>query len=153
MVDVPVFSSYSPVMAEAVEKGPRVGIIASVPATLRDSEYYLLKAAEEKGLSIEPKLCLAEDLIPVLRKEGESGFSRRIAEEVTKLEPNVDSEKVDILWQFPGRTEAVQVKSSQNPFGKADVERWAGQLEAWQKADEYRLVLVGTGSSSVSKLG
>jgi len=91
LVDVPVFSSYGPVMAEAVEKGPRIGIIASVPATLRDSEYYLLKAAEEKGLSIEPKLCLAEDLIPVLRKEGASGFSRRIAEEVTKLEPDVDS--------------------------------------------------------------
>ena len=91
LVDVPVFSSYGPLMAEAVEKGPRVGIIASVPATLRDSEYYLLKAAEERGLSIEPKLCLAEDLIPVLRKEGESGFSRRIAEEVTKLEPDVDS--------------------------------------------------------------
>ena len=91
LVDVPVFSSYGPVMAEAVGKGPRVGIIASVPATFRDSEYYLLKAAEEKGLSIEPKLCLAEDLIPVLRTEGESGFSRRIAEEVAKLEPDVDS--------------------------------------------------------------
>ena len=69
------------------------------------------------------------------------------------LEPNVDSEKVDILWQYPGRTEAVQVKSSRNPFRKSDVERWAGELEAWQKADEYRLVLVGTGSSSVSKIG
>ena len=46
---------------------------------------------EEKGLSIEPMLCLAEDLIPVLRTEGESGFSRRIAEEVAKLEPDVDS--------------------------------------------------------------
>ena len=89
LVDVPVFSSYGPVMAEAVERGPRVGIIASVPATLRDSEYYLLKAAQEKGVSIEPKLCLAEDLIPVLRKEGESGFFRRIADEITKLEPDV----------------------------------------------------------------
>ena len=38
------------------------------------------------------------------------------------LEPNVDSEKVDVLWQSPGRTDAVQVKSSENPFGKADVE-------------------------------
>ena len=91
LVDVPVLSSYDPVMAEAVTKGPRVGIIASVPATLRDAEYYLLKAALEKGVSIEPKLCLAEDLIPVLRKEGEAGFSRRLAEEVTRLEPEVDT--------------------------------------------------------------
>lgn len=69
------------------------------------------------------------------------------------LEPNVDSEKVDVLWQRPGCTEAVQVKSSKNPFTKGDVERWAGELEAWRKADEYRLVLVGPGSSSVSKIG
>lgn len=34
------------------------------------------------------------------------------------LEPNVDSEKVDILWEFPDSTKAVQVKSSQNPFSK-----------------------------------
>ena len=55
------------------------------------ADYWLLKAAEEKGLTIEAKLCLAEDLIPVLRKEGEAGFSRRIAEEITQMEPDVDS--------------------------------------------------------------
>ena len=44
LVDVPVVSSYGPVMADAVKNGPRVGIIASVPATLRDSEHYLRKA-------------------------------------------------------------------------------------------------------------
>jgi hypothetical protein len=37
------------------------------------------------------------------------------------LEPNLESHKVDILWQYPDRTKAVQVKSSQNPFAEADV--------------------------------
>ena len=91
LVNVPVLSPYDSVMAEAVENGPRVGIISSVPATLLDSEHYLLKAAKEKGVSIQPKLCLADDLIDGLRIDGQTGFSRRIAEEVAKLEPEVDS--------------------------------------------------------------
>ena len=91
LVNVPVLSSYDSAMAEEVEKGPRVGVISSVPATLRDSEHYFLKAAKEKGVSIQPKLCLADDLIHVLRTDGQAGFSRRIAEEVAKLEPEVDS--------------------------------------------------------------
>jgi len=106
LVDVPVLSSYDPVMEEAVGKGPRVGIISSVPATLRDSEHYLLKAAKEKGVSIQPKLCLAEDLIQVLRTDGEAGFSRRIAEKVAKLEPEVDSV---ILSQFSMATALAHV--------------------------------------------
>ncbi|MED5569621.1 MAG: hypothetical protein VYE19_08125 [Chloroflexota bacterium] len=51
----------------------------------------MLKAANEKGVSIQSNLCLADDLIQVLRTDGEAGFSRRIAEEVAKLEPEVDS--------------------------------------------------------------
>ena len=82
LVNVPVLSPYDSVMAEAVENGPRVGIISSVLATLRDSEHYLLKAVKEKGVSIQPKLCLADDLIDSLRIDGQAGFSRRIAEEV-----------------------------------------------------------------------
>lgn len=64
LVDVPSVSSYGPVMADAVAAGPRVGLIASVPAAMRNSEYYLKLAAEEAGKSVEPHLCLAEDLIP-----------------------------------------------------------------------------------------
>ena len=55
LVDVPVISSYGPVMLEAVKNGPRVGIIASVPATLRDAEYYLLKTATEQNVTVEPQ--------------------------------------------------------------------------------------------------
>ena len=69
------------------------------------------------------------------------------------LEPNIDSEKVDILWRFPDGRKAVQVKSSKNPFTKSDIEQWAAELEAWRRADEYELVLIGTpGSPSVAKL-
>ena len=62
------------------------------------------------------------------------------------LEPNHVSEKIDILWQYPGRTKAVQVKSSINPFEDADVKQWARDLETSRDADEYELRLVGTPS-------
>jgi hypothetical protein len=68
----------------------------------------LLKAAKEKGVEIQPKLCLADDLIQVLRRDGEAGFSRRIAEEVAKLEPEVDSV---LLSQFSMATALSHVSS------------------------------------------
>lgn len=97
LVDIPLVSSYGPVMADAVAAGPRVGLIASVPATMRDSEHYLRLAAEEAGIMVEPHLCLAEDLIAVMRAEGQSGLERRLEDEVLKLAPDVD---VVLLSQF-----------------------------------------------------
>ncbi|NQW23839.1 MAG: hypothetical protein HQ475_10390 [SAR202 cluster bacterium] len=97
LVHVPLVSSYGPVMAEAVAAGPRVGLIASVPATMRDAEYYLRLEAKEAGKVIEPRLCLAEDLIDVMRAEGQTGLERRLEEEVLKLAPDVD---VVLLSQF-----------------------------------------------------
>jgi len=97
LVNVPLVSSYGPVMAEAVATGKKVGLIASVPATMRDSEYYLYLAAEEAGVPIETRVCLAEDLIPVMRAEGQAGLERRLEQEVLKLAPDVD---VVILTQF-----------------------------------------------------
>ncbi|MDA0264957.1 MAG: hypothetical protein O3A93_12245 [Chloroflexi bacterium] len=97
LVNIPLVSSYGPVMADAVAAGPRVGIIASVPATMRDSEHYLRLAAEQAGKPVEPHLCLAEDLIDVMRNEGQAGLERRLEEEVMKLAPDVD---VVLLSQF-----------------------------------------------------
>ena len=109
LVDVPLVSSYGPVMADAVAAGPRVGIIASVPATIRDAEHYLLKEAEERNTKIETFPCLAEDLIPVLREQGEEGFQRRLAEEVNKLAPKVDAV---LFSQFSMATALDHVKSN-----------------------------------------
>ena len=97
LVSVPLVSSYGPVMADAVAAGPRVGLIASVPVTMRDSEHYLKLAAEESGKPVESHPCLAEDLIPVMRTEGQAGLERRLEEEVLKLAPDVD---VVLLTQF-----------------------------------------------------
>ena len=84
-------------MADAVAAGKRVGLIASVQATLSDAEYYLRLAAEAAGVPVEPKLCLAEDLVAVMRAEGQAGLERRLEEEVLKLASEVD---VVLLGQF-----------------------------------------------------
>ena len=97
MVSVPLVSSYGPVMADAVAIGPRVGLIASVAVTMRDSEHYLRLAAEEAGVEVKPQLCLAEDLITVMRAEGQAGLERRLEQEVLSLAPNID---VVLLTQF-----------------------------------------------------
>ena len=97
LVHVPLVSSYGPVMANAVTAGPRIGLIASVASTMRDSKYYLHLAAYEAGVEIEPQLCLAEDLITVMRAEGQSGLERRLEEEVLKIASKVD---VVLLTQF-----------------------------------------------------
>jgi hypothetical protein len=60
------------------------------------------------------------------------------------LEPSIDSDKVDLLWQYNDGCKAVQVKSSQNAFSESSVKRWAAELEAWRHANHYELVLVGT---------
>jgi Asp/Glu/hydantoin racemase len=97
LVDVPLVSSYGPVMQEAVEGGSRIGVIASNSATMRDSEYYLNEAAREAGKEITIVPRLAEDLIAVLRAEGQPGFERRLEEEVLALAPEVD---LVLLSQF-----------------------------------------------------
>ena len=97
LVDVPLVSSYSPVMEEAVRAGRRIGIIASVSATLRDSEYYLYRTAEEQGREIETELCFAEELIPLYRTQGEEAFNDRLEELVMALSERVD---VVLLGQF-----------------------------------------------------
>jgi len=109
VVDVPIISSYGPVMGEAVQAGHRVGLIAAVPATLRDAEYFLQQAARECGASTEVYPRLAEDLMEVKRHEGEAAFCRRLAEEVDKLAPHVDAV---LLTQFSMASALAHLRST-----------------------------------------
>ena len=109
LVDVPVVSSYGPVMAEAVQAGRRVGMLAAVPATLRDAEYFLQQAAREFGKPVETYPRLAEDLMVVKRREGEAAYCRRLTEEVEKLAPHVDAV---LLTQFSMASALAHLRST-----------------------------------------
>lgn len=69
------------------------------------------------------------------------------------LEPNLSSDKVDILWQYPTRRKVVQVKSSQNQISVPAVKSWAEELETSVVADEYEIQLIGPVSHGVPTLG
>lgn len=97
LVDVPLVSSYGPVMTDAVAAGPRVGVIASNEATVSDSEYYLNLAAREVGKEVKIVKRLAADLITVLREGGQPAFEKRLEEETLAVAPDVD---VVLLGQF-----------------------------------------------------
>lgn len=97
LVDVPLVSSYGPVMAEAVTAGPRVGVIATNVATMSDSEYYLGRAAKSAGKEIKVRKRLATDLIQVLREKGHQAFEERLEQETLALSTEAD---VVLLSQF-----------------------------------------------------
>ncbi len=97
LVDVPLVSSYGPVMADAVASGPRIGVIATNEATMSDSEYYLEKAARHSGKNIQVKKSLAADLIQVLREKGHQAFEHRLEQETLALSTETD---VVLLSQF-----------------------------------------------------
>jgi len=68
------------------------------------------------------------------------------------LEPDVVSEKIDLLWHYEnGATRACQVKSSQNQISLPDAKRWALDLKVATKADAYELQLLGNVSETLGK--
>ena len=68
------------------------------------------------------------------------------------VEPNDESEKVDIRWTYSdGRIVVVQVKSSINPFYLSSIRKWAKELtNLTPNASEYKLVLIGNIANNVS---
>ena len=97
LVDVPLVSSYSPVMEEAVRAGHKIGVIAANEPTLRDSDYYLQRTAKELGRDVETELYLAEELMPLHRTQGEAAFNDRLEELVMDMSGRVDAV---LLGQF-----------------------------------------------------
>jgi len=67
------------------------------------------------------------------------------------LEPDIASEKVDIIIVKAARKKVIQVKSSQNQISTPLVNNWATELKASIHADEYELILIGPTSKSVAE--
>ena len=67
------------------------------------------------------------------------------------IEPNDESEKVDIRWTYSdGRIVVVQVKSSKNTFNSSSIKKWAKELaNSTPNASEYKLVLIGNIANNV----
>jgi hypothetical protein len=59
------------------------------------------------------------------------------------LEPMVGDDQFDFLWKDAHASHAIQVKSTENSFTRADVERWTEKLQQARTDEHCRLVLVG----------
>jgi hypothetical protein len=68
------------------------------------------------------------------------------------LEPMVGEDQFDFLWQDGHGSHAVQVKSTENIFRKANVESWAKKLQKARTHESCRLVLVGKIHPDLAKL-
>ena len=65
-----------------------------------------------------------------------------------ELEPEDNSEKVDIKFQYPDKIKVIQVKSSKNLITKPMVKNWCEELKKDTGPDEYELQLLGPAYSS-----
>ena len=97
LVNIPVISSYEAVMAEAVEHGNRVGLIATNTSTIQDARQHLMHAGQERGDQIDVHECVSEELFSVMRSEGADAYQRLLLREVEALAPNVEAV---VLAQF-----------------------------------------------------
>ncbi len=97
LVNIPVISSYEAVMAEAVEHGNRVGLIATNTNTIQDARRHLIQAGQELGDQIDVHECVNEELFRVIRSEGADAYQRLLLREVDTLAPDVDAV---VLAQF-----------------------------------------------------
>lgn len=70
-----------------------------------------------------------------------------------QVEPDDQSEKVDILWFYQNKEKAVQVKHSKNPIERYHVKNWSQELETSRIKDEYELIILGTITGNVKELG
>ncbi len=93
-----------------------------------------------KGFLLQTLICILETLE---NKDWKS----------VTIEPQEDSEKVDITWFYAQQKKVVQVKHSINQIGKSQVEKWSEELELNSLPDVYMLLLLGPCSESVTKIG
>ena len=70
------------------------------------------------------------------------------------VEPNDESEKVDITWTYEdGKVKVVQVKSSKNIINYSNAKKWANELyTTCSNANEHELILVGYVDSKIKNL-
>ena len=72
--------------------------------------------------------------------------------ESVAIEPNDESEKVDIKWELrDGKKKVVQVKSSQNTISLHSAKKWIGDLKTTTLADEYELICIGHVDSKLNE--
>ena len=100
---IPVFNIDEPMAQEAVQKGSRLGIIATVPTSPAATKRLLERCAAEAGRSVQIEIALNEEAFARLQKGDIEGHNELVHREMDRL-----AEKVDVL--VLGQISLAQIK-------------------------------------------
>lgn len=100
---IPVFNIDEPMAQAAVQKGSRLGIIATVPTSPAATKRLLERLAAEAGRSVEIEIALNEEAFARLQKGDIEGHNQLVHREMDRL-----AEKVDVL--VLGQISLAQIK-------------------------------------------
>jgi len=91
LIDVPIMQIDRPMMERAVERGPRVGLLATLATTVPSSERLLRIVAAERGCPVEITTVLRPEAFDAIQKGDTATHNKILLEEIDKLSGNVDS--------------------------------------------------------------
>ncbi len=90
MVNIPIFKTDLPMAQEAVEKGTKIGVVATLNTTLNPTSRLIQKVADEKGkkITIIPKL--AEGAFELVSRGDKEGHNKLVIKTIQELASSVD---------------------------------------------------------------
>lgn len=91
MIYTPMLQIDRPMMDKAVQDGPRVGLLATLPATVPSSERLLRRAAEDAGKDVKIETVESAEAFKYLRAGDKDKHNQILLEEIDKLAKKVDS--------------------------------------------------------------
>ena len=91
IIDVPLLQIDRPMMELAVEKGKRIGLLATVPSTVPASERLLQQVAQEAGKDIKIETVLCSEAFKVLRAGDTAKHNQMLLEAIYDLSKKVDA--------------------------------------------------------------
>ncbi len=90
MINTAILQIDRPMMDLAVEKGKRIGLLATLPTTVPSSERLLSQAAEDAKKEIEIKTVLSSEAFKALRAGDPEKHNEILLDEIDKLSREVD---------------------------------------------------------------
>ena len=91
MITTPMLQIDRPMMDLAVQDGPRIGLLATLPSTVPSSERLLRLAAEDAGKEVAIKTVLSSKAFKVLRAGNPEKHNEILLDEINKLSKDVDA--------------------------------------------------------------
>lgn len=91
MINIPIMQIDRPMMEEAVARGPRVGLLATLETTVPSSERLLRIVAAERGKAVDITTVLRPEAFAAIQKGDSATHNRILLEEIEKLSDRVDS--------------------------------------------------------------